>query len=184
MKCIVLIAVSVLTVSTSAWAQAPADAIEKALSAAPDNLRKDVTVIRWKADQTYETLQKGTSRLVCYDRTGMPGERPFSVECTSTGNLERVAQNMKIAAEAGGDEKRTAALVEAAAKNGTRVKVETGSVWYNFRGPDPATATRHSTVAMPGATGKALGLPETRDEGGAWVMFAGTSEAHIMVPGR
>ena len=184
MKYMLLTAVSLLVISTSAMAQAPADAIEKALLAAPANLRKDATVIRWKPDQTYETLQKGTSRLVCYDRTGMPLERPFSFECTSVGNLPRVIQNMKFAAEAGGDEKKVAALIEAAGKNGTRVKAERGSLWYNFRGPDQEKATRHTTVAMPGATGKDLGLPETRDSGTAWVMFAGTSEAHIMVPGR
>ena len=184
MKLISLFVLGVLAVSTSAWAQATADPIEKALLAAPDNLRKDATVIRWKPDQTYETLQKGASRLVCYDRTGMPLERPFSVECTSVGNLDRVAQNMKLAAMAGGDEKKMEALIQAAQKEGTRVKAETGSIWYNFRGNDPQTATRHTTIAMPGATGRSVGLPETRDQGGAWVMFAGTSEAHIMVPGR
>lgn len=183
MRYMLLTIASVLVISTSALAQTT-DPIEKALLAAPAALRKDATVIRWKSDQTYDTLQKGTSRLVCYDRTGMPGERPFSTECTSVANLPRVAQNMKIAIEAGGDPKKAEALVEAAAKNGTREKVEAGSVWYNFRGPDAEHATRHSTVAMPGATGKALGLPESRDSGTAWVMFAGTSEAHIMVPGR
>lgn len=184
MKLTSLFVLGVMAVSTNALAQAPADALEKALLAAPDNMRKDATVIRWKPDQTYETLQKGTSRLVCYDRSGMPGEPPFSVECTSIANLERVAQNMKLAAAGGGDGKKIEALIEAAQKDGTRVKAETGSLWYNFRGPDEARATRHTTIAMPGATAQSTGLPDTRDQGGAWVMFAGTSEAHIMVPGR
>jgi hypothetical protein len=62
MKCIVLIAVSVLAISASALAQAPTDPIQKALLAAPNEAAaKDATVIRWKADQTYETLRKGTS---------------------------------------------------------------------------------------------------------------------------
>jgi hypothetical protein len=123
--------------------------------------------------------------MVCYDLTGMPGERPFSTECTSSeANLPRVAQNRKLAAMAGGDEKKLEELVQAAAKDGSRVKPEVGSVWYNFRGANEATATRHTTVAMPGFRGNQVGLPETRDSGGAWLMFAGTSEAHIMVPGR
>jgi hypothetical protein len=33
-------------------------------------------------------------------------------------------------------------------------------------------------------TGKQVGLPEVRDAEGAWLMFAGTPEAHIMLPGR
>jgi hypothetical protein len=55
--------------------------------------------------------------MVCYDLTGWPGERPWSVECTSSeANLPRVAQNRKFAAMAGGDEKKTEELVAAAAK--------------------------------------------------------------------
>jgi len=188
MKLISLFVLSVIVVSASAWAQAPTDPIAKALMAAPNEaLGKDATVIRWNSDYTYETLKKGTSEMVCYDLSGMPGEQrwPFSVECTShAANLDRVAQNRRINAEAGGDEKKVEAMIQAGAKNGTRVKAVNGSVFFNFRGPDPARANRHTTVAMPGATSQTTGLPDTRESGGAWVMFAGTSEAHIMVPGR
>ena len=32
--------------------------------------------------------------MICYDLTGWPGERPWSVECTSSdANLPRIAQN-------------------------------------------------------------------------------------------
>ena len=123
--------------------------------------------------------------MVCYDLTGWPGERPWSVECTSSeANLPRVAQNRKLAAMAGGDEKKMEELVAAAGKDGTRVMSEVGSLWYNFRGNSEATATMHSFVAMPGLRGNQVGLPEVRDSGGAWLMFAGTPEAHIMLPGR
>ena len=70
MKFIALFVLGVLAVSTNALAQAPANAIDKALLAAPANLREAATVIKWKPDYTYETLRKGTNRLVCYDRTG------------------------------------------------------------------------------------------------------------------
>lgn len=185
MKLISLFVLAAMAVSTNAWAQTT-DPIQKALLAAPNEAAaKDATVIRWKPDQTYDTLKQGTSRMVCYDLTGMPGERPFSVECTSSvGNLPRAAQNRKLQAMAAGDEKKLEELVMAAGKDGSRVKAEIGSVWYNFRGADEARATRHTTVAMPGYTGKQLGLPEDREQGGAWLMFTGTTEAHIMVPGR
>ncbi len=88
-----------LTVAVGVFAQAPDQAaIDKALRAAPGNLGKDATVIKWKADFTYETLKKGTNNLVCYDKSGMPGQQPVIVECTSLGNLPRAAQNLKFEA--------------------------------------------------------------------------------------
>ena len=65
MKRTVLMAASLLAFSTNAFAQTPAEAIEKALSAAPANARAAAAVIKWKADGTYDTLKEGTSRLVC-----------------------------------------------------------------------------------------------------------------------
>lgn len=40
------------------------------------------------------------------------------------------------------------------------------------------------TIAVPDATTQSTGLPETGNQGGAWIMNAGTSTAHIMVPGE
>src|SRR6202166_1743391 len=134
MKRTALFVVGVIAVSISGLAQAPDDAIEKALVAAPANLRAAATVIKWKADFTYDTLRKGTNRLVCYDRSGFPEQQPFSVECTSIANLDRVAQNMK--AEALGDKAKSEAMLNEAEKNGTRVKPEFGSVFYHLAGAD------------------------------------------------
>ena len=134
MKSIALFVLGVVVVSTSALAQAPDAAVETALLAAPANLREAATVIKWKPDFTYDTLKKGTNRLVCYDRTGFPEQQPFSVECTSIANLDRVAQNLKF--EASGDKVKTKALLDAAESDGTRVKPEYGSVWYHMQGAD------------------------------------------------
>ena len=103
-------------------------------SHAPANLRDGATIVKWKADFTYDTVKKGTNHLVCYDRSGFPGQQPFSIECTTMGNLDRVAQNLKF--EAAGDKTKSKALVDAAEKDGTRVKPEFGSVWYHLMGPD------------------------------------------------
>ena len=107
MKLISLFVLGVLAVSVSAFAETM-DPIAKALLAAPNAaMAKDATVIKWKPDFTYEVLKKGTSGMVCYDLTGWPGERPFSVECTSSeANLPRVAQNRKLAAMRGATRKR------------------------------------------------------------------------------
>jgi len=176
------IVLGLVAVSASVFAQAPTDPIQKALLAAPARMKKeDVTVIKWKPDFTYDTLQKGSSGLVCYDLSGWPNHPPFMLECTSMGNLPRVAQNLK--AEASGDRKASEAALAAEEKDGTRVKPEFGSVWIHLMGPDQEHARPHTTIAVPGATAQSLGLPDKPSQTGVWIMNAGTSTAHLMTPG-
>ncbi|HEY2842219.1 MAG TPA: hypothetical protein VGJ09_01160 [Bryobacteraceae bacterium] len=150
--------------------------------AAPGNLKAGATVIKWKSDFSYDTLKKGTNKLVCYDKSGLPGQQPFMVECTSLGNLDRAAQNLKI--EAMPDKKAGQAAFDAAEKDGTRAKPEFGSVWYHLMGADAEHTRTHMTIAVPGATTKTLGLPESGAAGGVWIMNAGTTTAHLMTPGE
>ena len=182
MKRMIPIVLSALAVSVSAFAQAPADPVATALTAAPANLREAATIIKWKPDFTYDTVKKGTNRLVCYDRSGFPLQQPFSIECTSIANLDRVAQNMK--AEATGDKAKSEAMLAAQEKDGTRVKPEFGSVWYHMAGADREHARPHMTIAVPGATTQSLGLPDNPRQGGVWIMNAGTTTAHLMTPGE
>jgi len=157
--------------------------VDRALLAAPGNLKNQATVIKWNDDhQTYTTLRKGTNNLVCYDRSGFPLQQPFSIECTMMGNLERVKQNLKF--EALGDAMKRNAAVADAEKNGTRIKPEFGSVFYHIQGADEARGRGHVTIAVPGATMATLGLPESGRGGGVWIMDAGTTGAHLMVPGE
>ena len=156
--------------------------VDTALIAAPAQLAGQATVIKWKSDQTYTTLRKGTNRLVCYDRSGFPEQQAFSIECTSLGNVDRVAQNMKF--EALGDRAKTQAALDAAEKDGTRVKPEFGSVFYHQMGADKDHPRSHMTIAVPGATTATLGLPDNGRGGGVWIMNAGTTTAHLMTPGE
>jgi hypothetical protein len=167
--------------SANAFAQSSPE-IDRAVLALPQNLRAAATVIKWKPDFTYDTLRKGTNKLVCYDRSGFPLQQPFSVECTMLTNLDRVAQNLK--AEATGDKTKSEAMLDAMEKSGTRVKPEFGSVFYHLQGADQEHARTHMTIAVPGATTKTLGLPENGSSGGVWIMNAGTSTAHLMTPGE
>ncbi len=192
---LVTLIVGALLVSTSVFAQEGRGAapplppleqgasqadVDKAVLAAPANQRDQATVVKWKPDFTYDTLRKGTNRLVCYDRSGQAGQPAFSIECTSIANLVRVAQNLTF--EAMGDKKQ--AMLDASEKDGTRVKPEYGSGFHNLSGPDQARARPHMTVATPGATTQSTGLPDNPKMGGAWIMNAGTSTAHIMIPGH
>lgn len=196
MKRIALLAVCALAVSTSAFAQRGAPAppaalepgasqadVDKAVMAAPDQLKNQATVIKWNADhQTYATLRKGSNNLVCYDRSGFPEQQAFSTECTLMGNLDRVKQNLKF--EALGDRMKTQAAIAAAEKDGTRVKPVFGSVFYHAMGNDAEHLRHHMTVAVPGATAQSLGIPDNPRQGTIWVMDAGTTGAHIMTPGE
>lgn len=179
-----MLPIALMVFAAGAFAQnADQAAIDKALLAAPGNLKAAATVIKWKADGTYETVKKGTNKLVCYDKSGLPGAtQPFYAECTMLGNLDRAAQNMKL--DAISDAKARTAAFDEAEKNGTRVKPEYGSVWYHAMGPDSEHLRTHMTIAVPMATGKTLGLPENGQQGGIWVMNAGTTTAHLMVPGE
>jgi hypothetical protein len=181
MKRIIPIVLGVLAISTGALAQTPADGGDRALAAAPRQMKEGATVIKWKADNTYDTVKKGTNRLVCYDRSGEPGAQPFAVQCTSVGNLDRVAQNRKFAAMTDKDARQKA--LDAAEADGSRVKPEYGSVWYTMNGPDQEHARVHITIAVPGATTQSTGLPDNNKQGGVWIMNAGTSTAHLMTPG-
>src|SRR5437762_8912596 len=197
MKRLVPIVLVTLTVSIGLFAQgrrgapppppAPLEAgasqadVDKALLALPEGLRGQTTVIKWKSDFTYDTLRKGTNNLVCYDRSGFPLQQPFAVQCTSLGNLPREAQNLR--AEATGDRAKSETMLKAMEADGTRVKPEYGSVWYHFSGPDKdRISPHHITIAVPGATGASLGLPENGRGGGVWIMNAGTTTAHLMIP--
>ena len=202
MKNIALLVIGVVALSTGALGQGRAGRgalapppplepgasqadVDTALVAAPANLKNQATVVKWKrADFTYETLRKGTNTLVCYDRSGFPLQQPFSVECTALVNLPREAQNLK--AEATGERAKSEAMLNAMEKDGTRVNPEYGSIWYHMAGPDRehARPEDHITIAVPGATSQSTGLPDSPGKGGAWIMNAGTSKAHIMIPGQ
>ncbi len=181
MKRFVMTAGVLAMMTAGAPAQDQAETITKAVQAAPRAARDGAMVIRWKADYTYDTLRPGTNRIVCYDQSGLPTEQPFSVQCTSVGNLERVAQNRRFEAEA--DRAKRQAALDAAEKDGTRVKPEYGSVFYTLSGADATNTRLHVTIAVPGATTASTGLPDHNKEGGAWIMGAGTTSAHIMTPG-
>lgn len=115
-------------------AQPAVDAVERALAAAPAQMRERATVIEWNRDFTYRTLKQGSKRLVCFELSGQPGQdQPFVSECTSSGNLERVAQDLAFAAT--GDQQT---LVDRAERTGKRAQPEYRSRLYRAAGPDPS----------------------------------------------
>lgn len=181
MKRLIAVVLAMLAVSAIAFAQSNEE-IDKALLPVSGRVKEGATVIKWKSDFTYDTLRKGTNNIVCYDRSGQPGQQPFAVECTSLANLPRVAESLKIEA-ANKDPKDLRAAFEALEKAGGWTKPEFGSLWIHLSGPTKEQARSHVTIAVPGATEKSLGFPENGNKGGVWIMNAGTSAAHLMTPG-
>jgi hypothetical protein len=182
MKRAILAGLGALALTAGVFAQTPAGTFDNALSAAPGNMKDGAMVIKWKADGTYDTLRPGTNQLVCYEQSGDPTEQPFSAQCTSVRNIERVKQNKVYEAKIADRAAREAALTELE-KNGQRVKPEFGSVFYTRSGKDLASSRLHVTIAVPNATTATIGLPDNNKMGGAWIMGAGTMGAHIMTPG-
>jgi len=197
MKRMIPIVLGVLAISVSVLAQgrgAPAPPpplepgasqadVDKAVLAAPAQLRGQATVVKWNpTDWTYQTLRKGTNQIVCFDKSGLPGQLAYSIECTHLENMPRAAQNMKFESEP--DRAVRQAAIDAAEKDGTRAKPMFGSVWYHLMGASADAARTHFTIAVPGGTAASLGLPDNGRGGGVWVMNAGTSTAHLMIPGE
>ena len=114
MKRLLLLALGVLTLSPSAYAQSDSELIEQALAAAPRRARDDASVIKWSADHTYTTIKEGTNTVVCYSRADQRDRPPFAVQSTSKANHDRVAQNRRYHAEST-DRESEAALVAASA---------------------------------------------------------------------
>jgi hypothetical protein len=164
-------------------AQAPADAaVEKALLAAPENMKKDATVVAFKPDFTYDTIKKGTNTMVCLDRSGLPGQQPFSVECTSPRQLASCRPEPEVRGRSGSHQTPGGAGRGGKGRLAHQARVRVGV------DPDAGEGQGHGSDphdrAVPGATTQSTGLPDNPKQGGVWIMNAGTSTAHLMIPGH
>ena len=158
--------------------------IAKAVLAAPAALQANAMVIRLAADGTHTVLREGSNGLICWDRSDEPN-RSFSLQCTSEENLPRVKQN-RVWSMSGPSADDLRATREAADADGSREVSKFGSAYYSLSGEDADSANLHTTIAVPFATSDSLGLPDQGNYTGAgtWIMEAGTSAAHIMLPGQ
>jgi hypothetical protein len=180
---IAIVVAALLAVTAPGFAQNNQDTIDRALMAAPNRAKEGAGVVSWDASGNRVVLKESSNKMVCYDRSDNPGTRPFAVQCTDEGNLDRVEQTLKAYAD-GGDRASGQTLLDAMEANGTRIAPVFGSVWHTMNGDDAASAGTHITIAVPGATADSLGIPDSGNATVMWIMDAATSTAHIMVPGR
>ncbi|MEX2581632.1 MAG: hypothetical protein WD766_00025 [Gemmatimonadota bacterium] len=183
MKRILLVLAAAALYPSIASAQSAEAEIQRALLAAPARMRAEATVIDLRPDGTTAILRQGSNGLMCWDNAGRPGvSSPIDVQCSTEGNRARLEQNHAFQAAGGTDEAIQARFAQAEA-DGTRVQSEFGSIYYHLRGDSPEGLSPHTTVAVPGATGESLGLPERGGAAMLWLMQAGTTSAHLMVSG-
>ena len=183
MKRILFLLAAAAVYPTAVSAQSNDAEIQRAVRAAPARMQAEATVLDLRSDGTIAVLREGSNGLICWDNAGRPGvTRAFDVQCTTEANRARLAQNHAFQSAGGTDEEIQARFAEAEA-NGTRALSEFGSIYYHMMGDSPEAAGPHTTVAVPGATGQSLGLPERGGPAMLWLMQAGTSSAHLMVSG-
>ena len=182
-RCLPLALAALLAAPAVAAAQtSDEDLIAKATLAAPQRVRAGAGVVRWDANDNRIVVKASENGLVCWDRSDVPGTAPFAVQCSAAGNLPRFEQSRAFAFQAADADERRALMADAEA-DGSRVRAQFGTVWYSLNGPDAQSARLHTTIAVPDATAETVGLPDQRRADGLWLMEAGTSSAHLMVPG-
>lgn len=156
--------------------------VERALMAAPERMRDGATVIGFDEDGSSVVLREGSNGLMCWDSSDEPGRQGrFSAQCTSENNRARVEQNHRVVNSGTPDEVQR--RFEELEESGEREVAEYGTLYYHLIGDDAETGRLHVTVAVPYATPESIGLPTERRPAGLWLMDAGTSGAHLMIPG-
>jgi len=172
-----------LVLGLGASAQTTEELVDRILLAAPSRLRADTTVIGWREDGSRVTLRSGTNGLVCWDQSDEPRKRTYASRCTSEANLPRVDQN-RAWNMSGKSQAEIQAMMDEADNNGTREVSEYGTLYYSINSDDMDNASIHTTVSVPFATSHSLDVPSEGTNAGVWIMYAGTSGAHLMIPGR
>jgi hypothetical protein len=180
MKRAFALACLVVALPAAVEAQSADAEIARAVAAAPARSQADATVISLDDDGSVVVLRQGSNGILCWDETSSEG---FSATCTSEGNRARVEQNFEFN-NSGGTREEIQALFAEAEANGTRAVSEFGTIYYHLDGADQASARSHISIVVPFATAESLGLPDSGRNDGVWIMNAGTSTAHLMVPGR
>jgi hypothetical protein len=159
---------------------APADKlISDALRPLPESLRSGAAVVRDLAPGKREVLRKGTNQIVCRADAPTPG---FLVRCYHK-DLEALLTRVEQVLAGGASERELLQTLDAEIKAG-KVKVFVGATEYLLAGPDVDRALSIMTVYVPGATSASTGLSAEPDNYRPWLMYAGSSIAHIMISGK
>ena len=150
--------------------------IQNAMSAAPENISKDATVLDWpeKVDGDLITLREGTNRWTCLpDTPTTPGNDPICADkpamqwfqaYMTKKNPDLTQAGVGYMMQGGSDASNTDPFAEKPAE---------GQDWLN--------APAHIMVFPTGKLDPNVYGTDPK-KGGPWIMWAGTPYEHLMVP--
>ena len=171
-----------LLASSQVAAQSDAATIEKALSPLPMDLRADATVYTYDDNGNRVTLKVGSNHVECQptDEAGFTRCGPVSQRARRDLQAKLSAQGLE------GDDLQMA--MQKAEDEGRIPARKFGSIAYR-RFDTPDRIQYLMVISLPNASAEELGMPvgSQRDNslagmGTPWMMRAGTSGAHLMIP--
>ncbi len=184
-----LAALALLSATSSLTAQVPAPELQiaGAVSAAPEGMRADATVLGYRNYHRLDVLREGTNGMVCV--ADDPSEARWHVACYHQ-DLDPFMRRGRELEAAGVSRGQVDSARMAEVQAGTLKMPDGPRMLYNLYAPgdslDQATGlargtTRLEVVYIPYATTETTGLP-TRPGGGLpWLMYPGKPWAHIMI---
>jgi hypothetical protein len=182
MRLVILLGLALAAVPYTLNGQSVDQQIAAALLAAPANLKDEAAVITFDSNGEIEVIREGSNGLMCWDSSNEPGRQGnWTSQCTSELNRARVQQNHQFS-HRGSTPEEIQALFDEAEADGSREVPTYGTMYYHWRG-DAETGGPHTNIAVPFATEDLSGIPEGRRNDAMWIMGAGTSGAHLMIPG-
>ena len=166
-----IIVATLLALPCAAAAQSVEEQIAEAVLAAPEPLRADATVIVRGDDGAPNVIRQGANELVCEADGPAPG---FAVECYHHSFQDVMDWMRRRMAEG------ARSFTELFIGGGPDAEVSVGAMQYALVGPTREEAELHISINLPHATGASTGLPTEERLEGPWLMWAGSSAAHVM----
>ena len=183
--CAILPWISVLALS--AQVPPPEVQIAGAVSAAPEGLRADATVLGYRNYHRLEVLRQGNNEMICL--ADDPSEARWHVACyhRDLDGFMRLGRELEAAGKSRAEVDSTR-LAEI--QSGVLRMPDGPRMLYNLYAPadslDRATGLAHAPVGLqvvyiPYATPENTGLPARPGGGLPWLMYPGKPWAHIMI---
>jgi len=180
MKLPTLLALLVAVIGVANAQEKPVDQqISEALMPLPHHMRAGATVIGYDVTGKEVLLRRGTSNFTC---TADSPAKGFSVRCFPNIIADYRARVSELIA-AGTSEDELRDIVDAEIKSG-KLHLPDRAVSYAIRGAGLQNALPLMKIYLPGATAESTGLSTVPNHYRPWLMFAGTSAAHVMIPGK
>ncbi len=180
MKGSMLLALTVVLIGVADAEEKSVDQqIREALMPLPEDLRAGATVIGYQAEGEEIVIRRGSTDFTCTADSPAAG---FFVSCFPNIIADYRARVSELLA-AGTSEDELRDIVDAEIKSG-KLHLPDRAVSYAIRGAELQNALPLMVIYLPGATAESTGLSTVPNHYRPWLMFAGTSAAHVMIPGK